>query len=144
MIDRIKRLFRATSRTVNILRVIFEEIVEIPEFTGFIKHTGAKWNNVSNIVRCSFGDRVWYPSRLVPIASSQRALHPREGISCHPPDFSVYIPFPPSKGDQGCLAKSPKACTPGGIQPPSCLRPSVLRGVPRRCRCTSIHRDRAS
>lgn len=44
---------------------------------------------------------------------------------------------PLSKGDQGCLAKSPKACTPGGIQPPSCLRPSVLRSVPQRCRCTS-------
>lgn len=50
------------------------------------------------------------------------ALHSREDIRSHP-SSPAYIPFSLSEDGQGCLAKSPKACTPGGIQPPSCLRP---------------------
>lgn len=97
----------------------------------FIKHSDRTILGRTLSVSRVPDDRVWYPSRLVPIASSQRDLRPREGISCHSlPTTPLYIPFLPAKGDQGCLAKSPKACTPGGIQPPSCLRPGRIAWRP--------------
>jgi len=69
-----------------------------------------------------------YPSRLIPIASSTR-LSVLERISRATLERYA-LPSRPSKGGQGCLAKSPKACTPGGIQPPSCLRPGRIAPRP--------------
>lgn len=62
--------------------------------------------------------RLSFPSLL------RRAPRPRGYLEPPSRVLSVHTPVPSSKGDQGCLAKSPKACTPCGIQPPSCLRPA--------------------
>jgi len=68
--------------------------------------------------------------RPVSFPSLARRASPSSRGYLEPPSPLYAFPSRPSKGGQGCLAKSPKACTPGGIQPPSCLRPGRIARRP--------------